>query len=114
MKKVLICGMLLGLLTATGFAQHGRPASTATPIARSMPLPSTYGGGAASARGIPQSRTTGAPMPTVRPGTTVPANTSAGSLTTIPDPATKGRVPQSRTPVGAVPQSHTTVPIPQQ
>jgi len=34
MKKILIFGTLLGLLTGVGFAQRGRPVGTTSPVAR--------------------------------------------------------------------------------
>ena len=105
MKKVLICGMLLGLLASVGVAQRGRAGSVG-PTVRTMPaaarpMPNAitipHGGIAPTARVAPNARTSGsatavAPT-TVSPSakTKVAPNARTGAAeTTAPTARTVG------------------------
>jgi hypothetical protein len=95
MKKVLICGMLLGLLTSVSFAQRGRTVGSIGPAARGASIGPNIGPMGSNARinpsainvghdGIaPNARPVGAVTPTVSPnagksGTTTSVGPNAG------------------------------------
>jgi len=94
MKRILILGMLIGLLTSVGFAQRGR---MVTPAAR-MPAPSArvtpdVGAVAPNARMAPNAITTAPVPPNARGVTPIPptATTVAPRATTVaPNAQTPG------------------------
>ena len=107
MKKVLMCGMMLGLLTAVGFAQRGGRASMGGvgPTARIsnpgvMPNISAHGGIAPNAGAAPNARTS-IGSPNVAMPSTVgarPSATTVGPMTTLGTPnARTGVAPNAKT-----------------
>ena len=99
MKKILMCGMLLGLLSSVSVAQRGRAMGNVSPTPRPMP--------SATARGTilpPGSVTSPAPSPTVVDRRAMPVtpngnptaapNRTAGASTTIAPSATTTGTPK--------------------
>jgi hypothetical protein len=95
MKKILICGMLLGLLTTMSFAQRGRAAggvgpavgaSNAAPMAHTMPnaVPVPHQGVSPNAVGPSGKTKTIAPNATATPAASSTTSPNAKS-TTAPD-----------------------------
>jgi hypothetical protein len=98
MKKVLVCGMLLGLLTSVGYAQRGHAVGGVGPAARTMP---NVGPVSPNARINPGAISTGPHATTVGPqATTVEKNPNRVAPNATTDPTAKTVGPEA-TNVGA-------------
>jgi len=114
MKKVLICGMLLGLLTGVCMAQRGHAAGGVGPMAH--PGPNVFG---TSHGGIAPNARTAGPVTTVapRPITAAPnaQTTVAPKATTVaPNAATVTPKAATITPETIAPRARTISPDAQQ
>lgn len=89
MKKVLICGMLLGLLPSLAFAQRGRMAGGIGPSSRTT-MPSTIGPMSSTARinSNPGASTLGH-------GKVAPSTKPVGSVTTVKPSTVNGKTADS-------------------